>query len=122
DAAVRCEPEKREAQRVLARQITALVHGPEAVREAERSSTALFESEGRTESDLGSFDGGTLPGAFVHAAEPQYLWSILKEAGIVASASEARRLITQGGVAVDHQRVPGTDFKLGEGRYLVQLG
>jgi tyrosyl-tRNA synthetase len=122
DAAVRREPEKREAQRVLAQRVTTLVHGAEAVREAERSAAAVFEAERWDGIEAGPLDGGALPGAFVHASEPQFLWSILKEAGIVASTSEARRLIAQGGVAVNRHRVPRIDFKLGEGRYLVQIG
>jgi len=121
-AATERSPDRREGQRVLAREVTQLVHGAEAVREAERSTAAVFEKGAPDQSDGGAADGGALPGAFVHASEPQFLWSILKDAGIVASASEARRLITQGGVAVDHRRVPDTDFKLGAGQYLVQVG
>jgi tyrosyl-tRNA synthetase len=122
DAAVRREPEKREAQRILAQSVTTLVHGAQPVRDAERTAAAVFETERLDEIEVGPLGGGALPGAFVHASEPQFVWSILKEAGIVASASEARRLITQGGVAVNHLRVPDTDAKLGEGRYLVQIG
>ena len=116
------QPEKREAQRVLGREITTLVHGAEAAREAERTAVAVFQGERLDEIEAGSLDGGALPGAFIHASEPRFLWSILKEAGIVASASEARRLISQGGVAVNGHRVPGIEFKLGEGQYLVQIG
>ncbi|SVB88131.1 uncharacterized protein METZ01_LOCUS240985, partial [marine metagenome] len=36
------EPGKREAQRVLAREVTSLAHGPEAARKAEKISRALF--------------------------------------------------------------------------------
>jgi tyrosyl-tRNA synthetase len=115
-------PERREAQRVLAREVTQLVHGAEAVREAERSAAAVFERGAQDQNEGDAPHGEALPGAFVRAPEPQFLWSILKEAGIVASASEARRLITQGGVAVDHRRVPDTDVKLGAGQYLVQVG
>ena len=121
-AATRQRPEKREAQRTLAREVTALVHGAEAVRLAEGAAIAARQSRTLEEIEAGPLDGGALPGAFVHASEPLFLWSILKAAGIVGSTSEARRLITQGGVAVNSQRVPGVDFKLGEGRYLVQIG
>ena len=122
DAAVTREPEKREAQRVLAQEVTGLVHGEESVREAERTAAAVFHGRSLDEIEAGPLGGGALPGAFVHASEPLFLWSILKEAGIVASTSEARRLIEQGGVAVDSHRVPGLDFKLSAGQYLVQVG
>ena len=120
--ATEASPERREGQRVLAREVTELVHGAEAVREAERSAAAVFERGAEHEPEAGPPDEAALPEAFVHAPEPQFLWAILKEAGIVASASEGRRLITQGGVAVNHRRVPDTDVKLGAGRYLVQVG
>ena len=42
DAATRETPDKREAQRVLAREVTTLVHGSEQVTRAERASSVLF--------------------------------------------------------------------------------
>jgi tyrosyl-tRNA synthetase len=115
-------PERREAQRVLAREITTLVHGAEAVREAERTAVVVFPGGPPDATEARPLEGGALPLAFIQASEPRFLWSILKEAGIVASASEARRLIAQGGVAVNRHRVPGLEFKLGEGQHLVQIG
>jgi tyrosyl-tRNA synthetase len=115
-------PERREAQRVLARHVTALVHGTEAVREAERTAAAVFQAQPVEATEGRPVDGGALPLVSIQASEPRFLWSILKEAGIVASASEARRLIAQGGVAVNRHRVPGVEFKLGEGQHLVQIG
>jgi tyrosyl-tRNA synthetase len=119
--ATRRAPERREAQRSLAREATALVHGAEAAQAAERSAAAVFDPGGLGGVEA-SADGGALPGAFVHATEPEFLSSILKEAGIVASTSEARRLIKQGGVTVDRHRVGDIGVKLGAGQYLVQIG
>ena len=42
EAATKTAPEKREAQRVLAREVTALVHGPDQVTRAEHASSVLF--------------------------------------------------------------------------------
>jgi tyrosyl-tRNA synthetase len=122
DAAVRREPERRNAQRILAQRVTALIHGADAARQVESSAAAVFGSESLDEIEAGPLGGGALPLAFVHASEPQFLWSILKDAGIVASTSEARRLIVQGGVAVNRHRIPDIDFKLGPGGYLLQIG
>jgi len=58
---------------------------------------------------------------FVNASEPRFLWSVIRDTGI-ASASEARRLIMHGGVAVDRQRVSDVDFKLTLGPHLLQIG
>ena len=42
DATAKAAPEKREAQRVLAREVTALVHGGDQVARAEHASSVLF--------------------------------------------------------------------------------
>jgi tyrosyl-tRNA synthetase len=115
---LRAAPEKREAQRMLAAEVTQLVHGPAALREAERETARVFNPGA---DDTGPEEGSALPGAFVHGSEPRFLWSVMRDAGI-ASASEARRLISQGGVSVDRQRVPDVDFKLSFGTHLLQVG
>jgi tyrosyl-tRNA synthetase len=94
---VQTAPEKRVAQRALAREVTALVHGEAAVREAETElpSTAM--------------------------ALPKPLVDVLVECGLCKSKSEARRAIEQGGVYVDGQRVADIDYALAAGG-LVQRG
>jgi len=114
-------PEKREAQRVLATEVTKLVHGEEALRKAQRATAEVFQPETVDETEAGSLGGEALPVAFVNVSEPRFLWSVIRDAGI-ASASEARRLIRQGGVAVDRQRVSDVDFKLTFGSHLLQIG
>lgn len=104
-------PERREAQGVLAREVTRLVHGVEGLAEAEQVTADHFG------------DGSALEGKVIETAEPRRLWSVLREIGMVPSASEARRLISQGGVAVNRQRVTDSDFQLFPGQgYLVQIG
>ena len=105
-------PEKREAQTVLAREVTRLVHGADGLAQAEQATAAYFG------------DGGEAPGKVIEASEPRFLWSVLKEIGLAQSASEARRLITQGGVTVDQKRITDLNFQLNPGAagYLVQVG
>jgi len=51
------------------------------------------------------------------------VWVVLKEAGLVQSTSEARRMIQQGAVEIDRQRVTSTDKTLpAGGEYLIQVG
>jgi tyrosyl-tRNA synthetase len=47
---------------------------------------------------------------------------VLRDAGIVASTSEARRLIQQGGVEVNRRRVQSLDETLLAGRYAIKVG
>jgi tyrosyl-tRNA synthetase len=113
-------PEKRHAQRVLARAATELVHGEAATREAEQAGQRAFDDD--PESVLRG-DGDGIPSSVVPASEsPRPLWRILKEAGIVSSTSEARRLIEQGGVEVNRKRVAGLAETLPPGRYAIKVG
>ena len=110
DAAAR-EPEKRHAQRALAREVTTLVHGAGAVREAESAARALFEG------DVSQMSARALLDVFPNVPsktvgyEPDgwRLSSLLTDAGVTSSKSEATRLIRGGGIYVNNRRV--TDEK-----------
>jgi len=121
--ATRTSPERREAQRVLARSVTESVHGPTALREAETLSTALF----RGHSAEALPEGAALPGAvFPHEAATWPLWKLLSKAveraGGSMSTSEARRLIQQGGVEVDGQRATSIEQQTPAGPHTVKIG
>jgi tyrosyl-tRNA synthetase len=113
-------PEKRQAQRVLAREATALVHGPEATQEAERAGQRAF---GVDVADILDDDTSPVPGSVLPATDaPRPVWRVLKDAGIVPSTSEARRLIQQGGVEVNQHRVADLGETLPAGRYAIKVG
>src|SRR5262249_54765460 len=121
--ATRSSPERREAQRVLAREVTALVHGEAATVEAERLSAALFG--GMAAAALP--DGGTLPGAVLpYEAATWPLWKVvaaaMSESAARISSSEARRLIQQGGVEVDGVRAGSTEQHVAPGGHIVKVG
>jgi tyrosyl-tRNA synthetase len=113
-------PEKRQAQRVLAAEVTRLVHGQAALDEAERASQRAFDRDASwvLEDESGAVPGSVLPAG----AAPRPVWRVLKDAGIVPSTSEARRLIQQGGVEVNSQRVGDLDVTLPPGRYAIKVG
>ena len=106
-------PEKREAQRVLAREATRLVHGEDGVRDAEARTAALFGGGGAP---------AGAPDAVLQAPAPAPVWKVLKDAGFVPSTSEARRLIQQGGVEVNERRVADVAETLTAGDYTIKLG
>jgi tyrosyl-tRNA synthetase len=117
----RTAPERREAQRVLAREATALVHGQEGAREAEMASSALFRGQATDGLPAGA------PGAiFPPEARAWPLWklvaSAVEQAGGRMSTSEARRLIQQGGVEVDGSRASSIDQATTAGRHTVKIG
>jgi tyrosyl-tRNA synthetase len=120
--AARTAPERREAQRELARDVTALVHGAEASRQAERTSEALFSGQG-TE---GTAVEGAPGAAFPSEARSWPLWKLLaatvEQAGARMSTSEARRLVQQGGVEVDGVRASSIDQQTAPGAHSVRVG
>jgi tyrosyl-tRNA synthetase len=111
EAATVREPEKRHAQRELARHVTRLVHGDAAVQEAEAASTALF-SEKITALTIEEIRQklSNVP-SFTVALRLEG-WSavdLLAEAGVTKSKSQATQLIRGGGIYVNDRRI--TDEK-----------
>lgn len=104
-ALVETEPFRRAAQKRLALEVVATVHGIDATAAVIAASEALFG-----QGDLTALDAGTLrtaleelPNATV--AEDTQVTEALVATGLVASLSEARRAIGQGGVTLDGERV-----------------
>jgi tyrosyl-tRNA synthetase len=121
--ATRTSPDRREAQRLLAREATALVHGPEGARDAEATSAALFGGgQGVDGQRLGNAPGAVLPAE----ARSWPLWRLLaaavEQSGSRMSTSEARRLIQQGGVEVDGVRAGSIDQQTQPGPHTVKVG
>ena len=129
--ATRTFPERRQAQRVLAQEVTALVHGREAAREAQATSALLFGGQTITPSsgELGvdGLPAGVVPGAVLPAEARSWpLWKLLaaavEQGGGRMSTSEARRLIQQGGVEVDGVRAGSLDQHTPPGPHSVKIG
>jgi tyrosyl-tRNA synthetase len=102
-------PEKREAQRVLAREVTTMVHGKAALERAERTSEVLFGEDIATLPVADLLDVfGDAPSTDVPKAEAAGegvgLVDLLVRAGLAPSKGEARRLVQSGGVYVNNRR------------------
>src|SRR5215471_1951772 len=119
EAVVRTSPEKREAQRVLAREVTTMVHGAEHVTRAEHASSVLFGEDIATLSAdqvlavFGDVPSSELSGAqFEGAGMP--LVDLLADPAVklVPSKSEARRLVQSGGVYVNNRRASDVQMRL----------
>jgi tyrosyl-tRNA synthetase len=101
------EPERRHAQRQLAREVTRLVHGAAAVAEAEAAAEKLFGgdlSAMSVQELLQIFQ--SVPSCDLAAVDSG--WSVaelLVGAGVTASKGEAVRLVKGGGVYVNGRRV-----------------
>jgi tyrosyl-tRNA synthetase len=109
------EPFRREAQRVLAAEVTTLVHGADATAAVVAASQALFG-----QGDLASLDPDTLEAALrelpnTTTSPDAPIAQLLVDTGLVSSQSEGRRAIAQGGVSLDNVRVDDETATL-EGR------
>jgi tyrosyl-tRNA synthetase len=106
---LRTEPEKRAAQRELARQVTTMVHGEAALEKAQRASEVLFGKEltGLTVNEILDIFAD-VPSTELEesklAADGFTLSDALLLAGLAPSKGEAKRLVQGGGVAVNNRR------------------
>ncbi|HKR09355.1 MAG TPA: tyrosine--tRNA ligase [Gemmatimonadaceae bacterium] len=120
-------PEKREAQQALARDVTARVHGRDAARVAEEVSKVLFGKADPTtlsEPVLQAL-GGEVPYSEATGTPP--LFDVLVSLNLASSKSAARRLVEQGGVYLNGQRVTaetnlGSTKSLAGGYHLLRKG
>jgi len=120
------EPERRHAQRALAREVTRLVHGDEAVREAESSAEKLFKGDLRamTEAQLLEVFGSVPSSETTHQTDGWAITDFLASNSIVGSKGEATRLIRGGGLSVNGERIADDKARLRPedaiyGRYFV---
>ena len=97
-----------EAKEILAYELTKLVHGEEEAEKAKAASKALFAGSGDTEhmptTELTNddFGGGSID-----------VLTLLVKCGLAASKGEARRLVQQGGVTVNDEKVTAIETTFG---------
>jgi tyrosyl-tRNA synthetase len=114
---VRQEPEKREAQRTLAREVTRLTHGEQALESAERISR-LFFSE-----DVGNLTAEEVLEVVSDAPSSELnvsrlegdgieLDELLHLSGLARSKGDARRAIKGGGIYLKNRRITDTYYKV----------
>ena len=117
EKAVAERPQAREAQRALAEELTALVHGETERDAVVAASQALF---GRGE--LSALDGGTLaaslaelPQAEVDVAADGWppVVDLFAATGLAPSKSAARRAVVEGGAYLNNVRVAAEDARPG---------
>ena len=97
-----------EAKEILAYELTKLVHGEEEAEKAKAASRALFSGTGDTENmpttelTNDDFGGGSID-----------VLTLLVKCGLAASKGEARRLVQQGGVTVNDEKVSAIETTFG---------
>jgi len=110
-------PERRAAQRALAHDVVALVHGEDEARQAERASAVLFSEEIRDLPEPTLLDVmEDAPSCEVSVG--QALVDVAVAAGVARSRREARGFIEGGGLYVNNRRVEDPEASLSPGDLL----
>jgi tyrosyl-tRNA synthetase len=104
-------PERRVAQRRLAHELTAMVHGEHAAAAAEEAAGVLFGEE------TGALAGPALdvvraevPHTSVPAAELEDVVALLVRTGLASSNGDARRSLTQGAIRANGRKLAPGDI------------
>ena len=114
-------PEKRLAQKTLAKEMTTLVHGKTAYEQALHISEALFSGEVKNLNAAEIQQGfKNVPSYQVNASDDLNLVEILLTAGIEKSKRQAREDITNGAIYVNGDRVQDTAYVLSDSDKLAE--
>ncbi len=121
ERAVADEPFRREAQRVLATEVTSTVHGADATAAVIAASEALFG-----QGDLRALAPDVLESALrelpnTTAPSPTSVVQLLVDTGLTSSLGEARRAVAQGGVSVNNDKVSDEAAVLDDGALIAGM-
>lgn len=114
-----CKKDIREAKKILAFEVTKLVHGEEEAIKAKETAEELFTKKGISEN---------MPTKTISKDKLNInIVDLLVETNLVTSKSEARRLIEQNGISVNNEKVSSvneliTKDKLNERFIIIQKG
>lgn len=117
-----CQEDIRMAKKVMAFEVTKLVHGEEEATKVKVASEEIFSNASNKVEDIPTKEVNSL----LLKSENNIL-DILLAAKIVTSKSEARRLIEQGGISINNEKINDsnltiTEKNLIEGSLLIQKG
>lgn len=93
-----------EAKKILAYEITKLVHGEEEAKKAEEASNALFSGQGNLDN---------MPSVTIDNLNTSILDAIILT-GIAPSKGQARTLISQGGISLNDEKITDVSYNLSE--------
>jgi len=105
------KPEQRAAQKALAYEVTAIVHGADVAREIQHAAEIVYDDRIQGISDRTLRDVfASVPSVDVAAAQVSAgidILDLIIQSGMVKSKGEGRRLLDAGGVYVNNLRVGG---------------
>lgn len=128
EAGLEAHPERREAQQVLAAEVTRIVHGEEALRSSQRITDALFSGDlhALAQSDLAQLQQDGLPS--LTEGRGLKVGEALSRLDLARSNSQAMQLIKSGAVSVNGEAVTAAAAPLADvqplsgGYWLIRRG
>lgn len=121
---VETEPEKREAQRRLAEEVTKFVHSEEDLKEAQKITEALFSGDIK-ELSVEEVEQGfeKMPNVEI-SKTPKNIVDLLVSTNIEPSKRQAREDVSNGAISINSDRITDLDFIIDpsdsfEGKFLV---
>ncbi|WP_272952590.1 hypothetical protein [Kribbella amoyensis] len=105
-------PFAREAQRVLAEDVTTLVHGRDETEQVQLAAEGVVRPVGTTQPQSGHAGGRTPGGSACGGAAGQLptVAELLVDTGLVASKSAARRTVAEGGAYLNNEKLSDPEY------------
>ncbi len=113
------DAEINKAKKVLAYEVTKLVHGEEEAQKAQQAAEALFG---------GGMDNANMPTTQIGSNDlGKTILDIMLIAGLIPSKGEGRRLVQQGGVSIDGEKINDFNYVVNEdtfkdGEFIIKKG
>lgn len=110
---VETQPEKREAQRKLAEEVTEFVHGKDAVKQAEHITAALF-SGNVADLTTAEIEQGfkNMPSVEVSSEPLNIVQWLVDATKIEKSRRQAREDITNGAIRINGEKIQDVDYEI----------
>lgn len=121
---IESQPEKRQAQKALAEQVTEFVHGKSAVEEAQKLSDKLFNG------DVSNLSADEIADAFAGvpsakiSKEKKNIVDFLVDAQFESSKRQAREDVTNGAISINGEKIDDLEYLIDpashyDGRYVL---
>lgn len=111
-----CDEDIVKAKKLMAYEVTKLVHGEEEAKSAVETAKNLFSS--------GNADSANMPTETIKAQGPMNILDFLSSLSIISSKSEARRLLEQNGIMINNEKKnnPNEMLDLSQKEFIVKKG
>lgn len=103
------KPELRSAQKILGFEVIKFIHGEEEAKKAQETSEAIFS-------------GKVTENMPTTKIKSNNILDILVESELAPSKSEARRLVEQGGVSIDNEKITDVNYIAASSEFVLQKG